>query len=365
MTITATVGTACGQGLPGASSVRALPAGGEWDGFLASVIDERAVPMVANALEQGLLIGTREQRDVLDVAHEASMRACVGLEQATLEVVKTLGSAGVDLRLLKGPAVAHLDYPDPSWRAFGDVDILVRSDHYDVAVRTLTNVGGYRRSAEVRPGFDRRFGKGVCMVLPNGVQVDVHRTLASGPFGLTIDLDELFDGMDTVGFGGERIPVLSREHRLAHACFHASLGDPTPRVVALRDIAQLVLTTDVDVDATRAACVRWRAGVVMAHAVGAAWKTLDLASTPLSEWATAYVGDRFERRSLAAYLGPDRSYARQMIAGVPAVRGWSAKAAYVRSLLFVDAGYARRHGGGVGRRLRRAWHARAIREPVS
>ncbi len=360
-----TVGAACGQGLPGASSARMLPEGDDWDGFLANLIDERAVPIVANALEQELLTGTRAQRDALDGAHEAAMRACVGLEQATLDVVETLGSAGVDLRLLKGPAVAHLDYPDPSWRAFGDVDVLVRSDHYDVAVTTLTNAGGYRRSAEVRPGFDRRFGKGVCMVLPDGVQVDVHRTLASGPFGLTIDLDELFDGEDTVSFGGESIPVLSREHRLAHACFHAALGDPTPRVVALRDIAQLVLTTDVDIDATRAACTRWRAGLVMAHAVGAAWKTLDLASTPLSEWATAYSGDRFERRSLAAYLGPDRSYARQMIAAVPAVPGWTAKAAYVRALLFVDVGYGQRHGGGVGRRLRRVWHARAIREQVS
>ena len=351
--------------LPGASPARPLPVGGEWDRFLSAIVDERAVPLVANALEQGMLTGTNEQRDALDVAHEASMRSCVGLEQATLEVVSVLGSAGVELRLLKGPAVAHLDYPDPSWRAFGDIDILVHSDHYDVAVRTLTNAGGYRRSAEVRPGFDRRFGKGVCMVMPDGIQVDVHRTLASGPFGLTIDLDELFHGTDSVRFGGESIPVLSREHRLAHACFHAALGDPTPRVVTLRDIAQLVLTTDVDVDATRAACVRWRAGVVMAHAVGAAWETLDLASTPLSEWATAYSGGRFERRSLAAYLGPDRSYARQMIAAVPAVPGWSAKAAYVRSLLFVDEGYAQRHGGGVGRRLRRVWHARLIREGVS
>ena len=54
-----------------------------------------------------------------------------------------------------------------------------------------------------------------------------------------------------------------------------------------------------------------------------------------------------------------------VIAGVPAVPGWSGKAVYVRSLLFVDAGYARRHGGGLGRRLRRVWRARVIREPAS
>ena len=60
-----TVGAACGQGLPGASSARMLPAGDDWDGFLANLIDERAVPIVANALEQELLTGTRAQRDAL------------------------------------------------------------------------------------------------------------------------------------------------------------------------------------------------------------------------------------------------------------------------------------------------------------
>ena len=32
---------------------------------------------------------------------------------------------GIRSRVLKGPAVAHLDYPDPALRAFGDVDLLV------------------------------------------------------------------------------------------------------------------------------------------------------------------------------------------------------------------------------------------------
>ena len=116
------------------------------------------------------------------------MRSCVWLERWTLEVVQLFADAAIEVRLLKGPAVAHLDYPDPAWRAFGDIDVLVPSAQYDDAIRALLAVGGRRRSQEVRPGFDRRFGKGACVTLLNGVQVDVHRTLASGPFGLTVDL---------------------------------------------------------------------------------------------------------------------------------------------------------------------------------
>ena len=360
-----TVGAAGALGLPGASRAEELPIGAEWDALMARALDERAVPILASAVAHGLIGATEAQREQLSLAHESAMRSCLYLEQSTLAVAREMHDAGVDFRLLKGPAVARLDYPDPSWRGFGDIDVLVRSSHYEAAVRAMISIGGRRRSAEVRPGFDRRFGKGVCVVLSDGVQVDVHRTLASGPFGLTIRLDDLFAGQDVVTFGGQRLPVLSREHRLAHACMHAALGDAAPRLVALRDIAQLLLATDVDFDATRAACARWRATAVLAYAINAAWHTLELTPDPVSSWASEYVADRYERRSLAAYVGPDRSYARLMIAGIPAVEGIPAKAAYIRALLFTDSEYTARHDGSRVRRLQRAWRSRRTHSEVA
>jgi len=365
MTAPITLGAACGLGLSDPTTVGRLPVGPEWDVFFGRAVDERAVPILANAAAAGLVGASVAQRDQLAFAHEAAMRSCLYLEQSTLAVGRGLREAGVDFRLLKGPAVARLDYPDPSWRAFGDIDVLVRSSEYEAALRALISRGGRRRSAEIRPGFDRRFGKGVCIVMADGVQVDVHRTLASGPFGLTIQLDDLFAGRDTVTFGGETFAVLSREHRLAHACVHAALGDASPRLVALRDIAQLLLTTTVDFDATRAVCNRWRVTSVLAYAINAAWPTLGLAPTATSAWARDFVADRYERRSLAAYVGPDRSYARLMIAGLPAVEGLPAKAAYIRALLFADADYAARHDGGRARRFQRAWRSRRSPERVA
>ncbi|MEP6626122.1 MAG: nucleotidyltransferase family protein [Acidimicrobiia bacterium] len=362
---TISLGAACALGVPGSSAGAAFPTGPAWDAFLGRARDERAVSILACAVAGGLVDATEHQRAELAVGHEAAMRSCLYLEQATVNVAWVLDAAGIDVRLLKGPAVARLDYPDPSWRTFGDIDLLVRSADYDAAVAALVAGGGRRRSAEIRPGFDRRFGKGVCIVLPSGVQVDLHRTLASGPFGLTIPLDDLFAGDDTVRFGGAVIPVLCREHRLAHACVHAALGDASPRLVALRDIAQLLLTTDVDVAGTRAESVRWRASAVVAYAIDTAWRTLELEPTATSIWAREYSADRYERRSLAAYTGPDRSYARLMIAGLPAIKGVPAKVAYVRALLLPDAEYAARHDGGRVRRMGRALRARRSRERVA
>ena len=54
------------------------------------------------------------------------MRACLRLERVALDVTADLAAAGIETRLLKGAATARLDYDDPSWRSFGDVDLLVR-----------------------------------------------------------------------------------------------------------------------------------------------------------------------------------------------------------------------------------------------
>ena len=363
--MTSTFGAVCAQGLPGAPVLDALPLGIEWDALFDRAVDERAVSFLACAVSEGLIVGTQDQEEQLCAGHEAAMRSCVWLERWTREVAGILKNASIEMRVLKGPAVASLDYPDPAWRSFGDIDVLVSSAQYDDAIRVLLDVGGRRRSQEVRAGFDRRFGKGACVTLPNGVQVDVHRTLASGPFGLTVDLDELFRSSAVLNLAGEAIPVLSRELRLVHACYHAALGDATPRVVALRDVAQMLESNELDFDEVRRIGKRWRAEIVLARAISLAWDALQLAATPASEWATAYVGDRFERRALSAYLGADRSYARQMLAGLPAVSGLPAKILYVRSLVFVDSAYAQRHGGGFGRRVQRAWKVRSRREPVA
>jgi hypothetical protein len=285
------------------------------------------------------------------------MRLCVQLERALLEVAATLEAAGVPYRVLKGSAVAHLDYTDPADRAFGDVDLLVEGAAYEDALAALHAEGSRRRYREVRPGFDRRWGKGACLVRPDGTQIDVHRTFVAGPFGLTVDLAELFAGSDALSVGGRELPALDRESRFLHACFHAALGDQVPRLVALRDVAQLVLTTDLDADAALARARHWRADAVVARAMRLAWSRLDLAPVPLSEWAAAHRADRFQSRALRAYTSSSRSYATQVVAGVAAVPTVSEKLAYMRAVLLAEPGHVARRDGSYARRLRRAWRA--------
>ena len=100
---------------------------------------------------------------------------------------EALEKAGIAHRVLKGHAWAHTVYPDPSWRAFGDVDLLVGTDDSDRAVEVLESTGVRRTLPEVRPGFDRRFGKDATLLSASGREVDLHRLLVAGPYGLWVD----------------------------------------------------------------------------------------------------------------------------------------------------------------------------------
>jgi hypothetical protein len=260
-------------------------------------------------------------------------------------------------RVLKGPAVAHLDYPDPAQRAFGDVDVLVASSAYDDAMGVLRDLGAQRRFTEVRPGFDRRWGKGACVVAADGTQIDVHRTFVAGPFGLTIDLDELLLMPEWVEIGGDIFPALDRESRFIHACFHAALGDRVARLVALRDVAQMIILGDLDRDLVMARVHRWRAEAVVARAVRLTWARLRLAPNPWSAWAAGHQADRFQTKALRSYTSESRSYATQAVAGLAAVRSVPEKVAYMHALLVAEPEHLAARDRTYRRRFERAARA--------
>ncbi len=64
------------------------------------------------------------------------------------------------------------------------------------------------------------------------------------------------------------------------------LGNAPPRLVPLRDIAQMLLCGSVDPDRVRTVAAAWRGEAVVKHAIMTAWATLRLTDVvALSAWA--------------------------------------------------------------------------------
>lgn len=218
--------------------------------------------------------------------HEAAMIWCLRLEQRLLDVEERFEKVGgISHRVLKGPSVAHLDEPDPSLRSFADIDLLIEASDMDRSIRVLAEMGAIRRIPERRPGFDRRFVKGVGTTCADGIEIDVHRTLSAGPFGFRLPVARLFAEVETFEVGGRAVPALSARHRLLHACYHAVVGSATPPLRTLRDLAGHLQRPDLTPGAVASEARLWGGEAVLVTAVRECIGAFDLDAPAWSSWA--------------------------------------------------------------------------------
>ena len=322
-----------------------------WGLVLDLARHERVMGLLATAIHTGEFASTNAQAEQVFALHREAMCAVLLLEHELLNVVSLFNVADIEYRVIKGSSVAHLDYPQPELRSFCDVDILVPAAQFDDAARVLIGHGHRRQFPQPRPGFDRRFSKGATFVTPDGHEIDVHRTLADGPFGLLVHLADLWARSSFFTLGGQPLVALAPEERFLSACFNAALGDYPPRLGRLRDVAELLLCGWLDLDGVRTLSARWRADAVLARAVHLTADGFDLRdNSALVPWARRYKLARWERRALAVYTVSRRSYPAMAAASVPFIPGRRGKWAYLRALAVPDSIYVEgRHSSHISR----------------
>lgn len=351
------------DGLAGATvGVPAEPLVGDtWQQFLNGVGDQRIAGLALRAVVEERFPVTERQREALAHVHEEAMLVCLQIERRLLQVCAVLDAAGVEHRVLKGAAYAALAYPDRALRAFGDNDVLVRSEQFDEALDAVAAAGYTRFWPELRSGYDRRFSKGVTLRDCADFELDLHRTFALGAFGLTVDLDAVFAGVETFELGGEDLPALDAECRFLHACYHAALGDDPPRLMSLRDVAEIMLHTEMDDTRVLDLAQAWRGQSVVARAVRLAWETFGLADvTRLSAWAAGFRPTQEEERLLSTYVGDNSSHTAKSLASLRVIPGWRNKAAFVWASLFPSRDFVNTRGPG-----RVSWVRRGLRTVTS
>jgi hypothetical protein len=330
------------HGLPGAS--RPSPteplASDEWTALLTAAESHRVLGLLRSTVDAGLLPATDAQRTQARSAHRMVLLRVLSLEQHLVKVTSLLAEAGIESRVLKGSAYAHLDYPDPALRSFIDLDLLFRPSDIARTVAVLSSAGFERTLAEPRPGFDRRFDKGTTLRCED-FEIDLHRTFVLGPWGFRVQLDELWAASESFTIGGHDLTALSAPHRFLHACYHAALGDWPLRLGSLRDVAEL---HPADEPAMIALATRWGVQAVVAAAVADSTRLLGLPPTgALRAWAAAYVPTRREENWLGLHTQENKTFAAQAIATLPAL-SLRDKAAYLRALMLPDERYtAGRH----------------------
>lgn len=304
-----------------------------WPRLLGGIAQERLSGLATAAVEQGWLVLEDDQFGELLDQHREAMLWTLKIERTLLVVSNHLEALGIGSIVLKGPALAHTHYPDPSLRAFRDLDLLVPTRQWRAACSALAALGMRRRLPEPRPGFDERFGKAAVYTGGEGVQVDLHRTLAHGPFGQWMDPDELFGRTTSFELADRNLKRLDDTALLLHACVHASLGWTPPELLPLRDIAQISTAGDVDWASLEGLAARWRLSAVLVHAFTTTMEAFGPVVPSHGRRLMHLDVQPEESRALRAYITDRRWRGATVLPTLRAMRGVRTKAAYLTALI--------------------------------
>lgn len=326
-----------------------------WAEFEAFVRHQRLEGVVVDAIATDRLRVTEEQRELALSAHLTAMERSVSIEALVGLVVDRLAEHGIAVCALKGVAACRLDRSRPELRSFFDADLLVRPEDLEQTYATMTTMGLRRRFVEPAAGFDRDFGKGSAFTSPDRREIDLHRTLAMGALGISVDPDELWSDSVSIEVAGRPMQALGAEARALHACVHAAASTTPPRWPTLIDLVELD-RSGLELDRFIALCRSWRYDAVVLCA-------LDLLATELGPalvpTIASTVGElratRLQQMTLDAYRRPDTGYASRSVLAVPVIKGWRRRARFVRALAKPRRPYVEQVHGTTGARWRSAF----------
>jgi Uncharacterised nucleotidyltransferase len=321
---------------------------GELDPARIAAIDaDRRADLLRRSRDHGMMgLVARAVRQLPSVEPwaVAILQQAIGIRQAhamhlrTLEAAATsLRSADVPLLIVKGPSLVERYYHDDSLRPYGDVDILVPTDRFGIALSALERRGF--------PLLDRNWN-----LLRRDLRGQLH---LGGPHAerdllelhwhpvnprrvrnaLSVHAEDLLDGSMLRSLGEAEVLVPRPSRELGHLCLHAALHG-CDRLIWLVDIALVMGAQGLDLDDLVRTARRWGfgAGTYMVLTLVDRWIGLP---RPLTDLAAL----RPDRATFATF---ERLVSRWDL-------GHPGRDARFRQLLFATA------GDGLGRRARLAW----------
>jgi hypothetical protein len=268
---------------------------GEWFDLVQACVAADLIGLLAAAATSGHMPVTDGQAEELSVLEAERAGLSQLVEQRAVTVAAVLAAAGIDYRIMDGPA-RRLAYGGAASRHFGDVQVLVAPERIGAA-RALQ---GPLLSVAGRPvqRHDR-------VVLRSGVPGlgkeadDARAPRADDPAAAPAEVDalQLLGPAVPLDLAGHAVAALTVEQQLVVTCVEAT-AHPAPALAVVRDIAEIALCASLDSTAARRLAETTGVVAALAAGIALAWDRFDLADkTELSVWALRRDGSRYGRPS--------------------------------------------------------------------
>lgn len=330
------------------------PTSNDLGSWIEVATDQRVLPLLY--LVVSAIAGvTDAEREMVRNMQLDVMATAVRFEHDLLEVAGVLAAGGVRAAVLKGVSTAHLDYPDPSWRQFADVDLLVAPDDRERAIRLLDDAGWVQ--AYALPRHHERFTHAITLRNGRRVEVDLHQHIGHRALGLRIPTEALLAAAEPFDLAGCSLLALNRTDRLIHAAIHLLSSRGEYRRLSTE--ADVLVLADCSVDDAAAVLERAEAWRVRPLVEAALRLAHDEAALALPEGWTAAMARPLHRRDRLverAYLGARRRPVTEELAYLRLLPNMRDRLDYITGYLTTDPDYAAQHGRrGVRSQARYLW----------
>ncbi|MCK5055842.1 MAG: nucleotidyltransferase family protein [Candidatus Aminicenantes bacterium] len=195
----------------------------DWNRLVKLALQHRVLPLLYKGLTKtdDSLLKQEEMAQLKSIYRHNALR---NLRQAQNlhRVLELLSSEGIDVIVIKGPALAIQAYDDLSLRTFSDLDLLIHSKDFDKIYDTLTNAG-FRSSFPLDKEMKRywrlfRRDIGFCDDISG---IDIHHQLTQGPKRISLK-EKTWQNQGTAELLFRDIPLLSPEHSLFCLSLHGT-----------------------------------------------------------------------------------------------------------------------------------------------
>jgi Uncharacterised nucleotidyltransferase len=303
---------------------------------------ERVVPLLYQLVDTVPTDLDEEKRRDIRQLQGATLSRCVQLEHHLVAATRLFAEHGIRSVVLKGGATAHIDYPDPSWREVGDIDLLI--DPADrVGATALLEREAWTQGYALPAGHED-FTHAVTFVR-DGMELDLHQRIAHRALGLRVPTRELLDRAVPFEIAGSEVLALDDIDRLIHAALHAVTSRGSYR--RLSSVADVLLLADRRshlAGDVLARTERWRVRSLVERGVRDAYAAAQLEVPDV--WTAAMRCPVRHRDRLVdrAYLSAGRRPLSEELAYLRLLPGWWNRWRYTRGYFAIGPDYASQHG---------------------
>jgi hypothetical protein len=221
---------------------------GSWEGLLKHAEDDGLEPLLrAHLLEAGVPLPAAVAEH-LRIRWMQHAHACAVRTRVVTAVLRAMEDEGIPVLLLKGAALAHLVYENPTLRPMRDVDVLVRARDVLRAARLLEACGFAVAGPVVPPGHHHMRAMSTTVDSAT-VTIELHRQLLQPtPFLRPVEFDDVYRDAQAFDWSDHEVRGLGREDMLWHVYAHAFAINVTRPAIRLISVADLVTLTEAWVE---------------------------------------------------------------------------------------------------------------------